>query len=545
MGRGAPADIPSEPRPCDNVGMRCLVLALALTALCALGATETAWDKALGFYLEGRSDQALVVLETLLKEAPAHQDAAELRARILEARAEEKRLLAARTASPKSPHALRELAEFHARETRLDEAEKELIALLGLKPGDGRATFLLDEVRRLRKKPVLERRTLAVQAVTRAMGMRDGMDSEEREAEPPLRQAEAWYAEGDYPRAEKILDALLKREPENAGARQLKEIIVQAKKDEKSFRGAIARSPRDVPAHLDLVLFLLKEGRLDAAEAALVALLAVKPDHYKAGQLLPAVRKGLRELQHPVHRAQFALKLFELSATIPDDIDVKPAKAPAPGALADRCNEADPALSSAPLAKAAASGDRLALDKALRAGANVNATFGPFERTALLCAIETGHSDLALVLLANGADPTRPNPVGTGPLHFAALDGSPELVRALVEKGADPSKANRAGMIPFDFALSRALRGEKTDSIAVLKAFLALPGTDRERRGFSGRTPLQRAVALGKRDVAEVLLEAGASTATVDPDTIADPDLRAFFQQRKPAAKPASEALPR
>ena len=96
--------------------------------------------------------------------------------------------------------------------------------------------------------------------------------------------------------------------------------------------------------------------------------------------------------------------------------------------------------------------------------------------TALHEACRNGHTEIAEVLIQNGAQVNVTSSLGRTPIHFAAYKGHVGPVRVLLEHGADIHK-----------------------------------------RGLDGRTPLHDAALMGHTDIAFALLEHGA-----------DPDLQSF-----------------
>jgi len=87
--------------------------------------------------------------------------------------------------------------------------------------------------------------------------------------------------------------------------------------------------------------------------------------------------------------------------------------------------------------RASASGDGLIVDLYVASGMAVDAP-DAMGRTALLSASAAGRTDMAVKLLALGADPLVVDPDGRTPLIHAASLGNVSLVEALLKKGADP-----------------------------------------------------------------------------------------------------------
>ena len=76
--------------------------------------------------------------------------------------------------------------------------------------------------------------------------------------------------------------------------------------------------------------------------------------------------------------------------------------------------------------------------------------------TPLLHAVRQGHTEVALALLAAGADIDQPSAGDqTTPLLMAAVNGQFDLAAALLERGADPNLASQAGTTPLYAVLER------------------------------------------------------------------------------------------
>jgi ankyrin repeat protein len=178
-----------------------------------------------------------------------------------------------------------------------------------------------------------------------------------------------------------------------------------------------------------------------------------------------------------------------------------------------------------PLLFAAKQGDLAAVRTLLEAGARVNdgtplknrpagrraapaADDGdpgvPDGMTPLLMATVSGHEDIALLLLENGADPNAADGTGATALHYSILDGM-AMIGAVSTKLAVNNYVFRPNMT----ALIKALlaRGSKPNPRLVREP--RLPGTT-PRFSLIGSTPFLFAVASGDLDLMRLLIQAGA-----------------------------------
>lgn len=152
-------------------------------------------------------------------------------------------------------------------------------------------------------------------------------------------------------------------------------------------------------------------------------------------------------------------------------------------------------------------------------------------RSALLLATMVGDLEIALALVAGGADVNMATSYSETPLRRAAAGTTPkhlELVRALLARGADveagqPSKFQLTVTCPPANRLCEARTAEGTalgiaaasGSVGIVEALLAAGASvDSLQRGR--RTPLMIAALAGRADVVRVLLAAGANTAARD-----------------------------
>ena len=163
--------------------------------------------------------------------------------------------------------------------------------------------------------------------------------------------------------------------------------------------------------------------------------------------------------------------------------------------------------SESPLPDAAQAGDRAAVARLLRAGADVDERAAD-DTTALHWAAYRGDADLAALLLGAGADANAVNRNGATPLGMACAHagsgrgGRPDLVTRLLQAGADPRLAP-VGEPPL-------LTCARTGDAGAVRALLAHGAEVDAADGWRGQTALMWAAAENHIAVLNDLLEAGA-----------------------------------
>lgn len=111
--------------------------------------------------------------------------------------------------------------------------------------------------------------------------------------------------------------------------------------------------------------------------------------------------------------------------------------------------------------------------------------------TALLAAIESGHTALVPRLIDLGADVNAATAEGWTPLMAAARRGQPDVVRELLASGADPEAQSVSGWTP----LLAAIRGGNEEVVLTLLAETG--GETRDLRSTQVDRPVHRAAAAG------------------------------------------------
>ncbi|XP_076008872.1 B-cell lymphoma 3 protein homolog [Genypterus blacodes] len=97
------------------------------------------------------------------------------------------------------------------------------------------------------------------------------------------------------------------------------------------------------------------------------------------------------------------------------------------------------------------------------------------------------------------------------PLHLAVITQQAGMVEALLGAGADPTALDRNGQS----ALHLCCEYDQRDCLAVVLS-LSSPATCLELRNYEGLTPLHLTVQRGCKDLARILLDAGADINALD-----------------------------
>lgn len=129
--------------------------------------------------------------------------------------------------------------------------------------------------------------------------------------------------------------------------------------------------------------------------------------------------------------------------------------------------------------------------------------------TPLLIAAYLGNSKMADLLLSYGADIEAQDMLGDTSLFRALSEDHDDLALDLVARGADLNKANKVGETPFMMAARSA-------DVTTLKKVLATGKGELEAVDGRGRTALHHAVEMKSQANVEMLLEAGANVNAVD-----------------------------
>ena len=208
----------------------------------------------------------------------------------------------------------------------------------------------------------------------------------------------------------------------------------------------------------------------------------------------------------------------------------------------------------APLSIAAGHGDASAVQRLLKAGADPNVVMGEGE-PVLMTAARAGNVDAVKALLGAGADVTAREPLyGQTAVMWAAIDNHPDVIKALAEKGADLDTGanllpgtptwregvdNRTGIhgetlqnLNTNFSkggltpLAYAARQGATEAARTLVDL----GAKMNYRDGEGYTPLLLAIMNAHYDTAAALIEKGADVNQAD--NTGQPPLFALVDQR-------------
>ena len=122
-------------------------------------------------------------------------------------------------------------------------------------------------------------------------------------------------------------------------------------------------------------------------------------------------------------------------------------------------------------------------------------------------AVMAHDTDRASFLLDRGADVNALNLEGFAPLHLAARDRIPEMVKLLLARGAQVDRPDRDGWTPL---LQSVLRNDP-----IVIAELAKSGGNLQAKSPNGFSALSIAIAEGKFEAANALIELGADVNAV------------------------------
>jgi ankyrin repeat protein len=153
------------------------------------------------------------------------------------------------------------------------------------------------------------------------------------------------------------------------------------------------------------------------------------------------------------------------------------------------------------LAKAARGNDLKAARDLLAKGADVYDDF--FGVSALCRAARYGNTEMARLLIENGADVNRKDKSGSVPLIKAAYRGHIETVQLLIGKGADLEIRGSTGAT----ALISASQNDQNTEIV---RFLIEKGADIDAQDDTGETALFKAADFGNRNMVRLLVDKGA-----------------------------------
>jgi ankyrin repeat protein len=157
---------------------------------------------------------------------------------------------------------------------------------------------------------------------------------------------------------------------------------------------------------------------------------------------------------------------------------------------------------------AAKSGDTEVIRSMLDDGAHVD-RLSADQTTALMWAIHKRHSDLAIILVEAGADPSITNRYGVTALSMAASTGDDRVTAALLEHGADATHASPEG----ETVLMSAAKAGNPEVIQLLLAGGSVSeGADPNAvEGWKGQTALMWAAAAGHAEAVRILVDADAN----------------------------------
>ncbi|UCE41429.1 MAG: ankyrin repeat domain-containing protein [Candidatus Aminicenantes bacterium] len=159
-----------------------------------------------------------------------------------------------------------------------------------------------------------------------------------------------------------------------------------------------------------------------------------------------------------------------------------------------------------PLHMAAKGGYINIVEYLLSKGADVNARNND-NQTPLLHAAYYGKAPIVKLLLEKGADFNERDRYGRSVLHYPVRGGYKDVVEILVSKGMDITIKDGMGVSPLRFAIEGGHAG-------IMEVFVASKALD--VGGDIGKMALHLAAKQGQKEIADLLIAKGATTATKD-----------------------------
>lgn len=129
----------------------------------------------------------------------------------------------------------------------------------------------------------------------------------------------------------------------------------------------------------------------------------------------------------------------------------------------------------------------------------VNQGGKPTSRPPLEQAILRNKADIALLLIASGADVNTVNASQRTPLHISVERNNPQIATALLKAGAKPNERDKDGWTPLHHAAAK-------NQLETAKAILA-GGADPSTLSQLGGTPLHEAAASGGAEIVQLFLD--------------------------------------
>ncbi len=153
----------------------------------------------------------------------------------------------------------------------------------------------------------------------------------------------------------------------------------------------------------------------------------------------------------------------------------------------------------------AAINNRLDIGKYLLSlGCAVDVVGGELESTPLNWAARSGHIQMVVFLMNNGANPLTYDIEGFSTIHLSTMFGHSIVTSYLLAKGIDPDLKDKNGVTPLMFAAQRI---QSRDPAQLLVTFNARMNVQDNK----GNTPLHYCVAFNNATVMKILLDRGAS----------------------------------